>query len=419
MFDFDKWQEIFDTMKHNKLRSFLTGFAVAWGIFMLMILLGSGNGLSNGVNSNFNGSALNSMWIWNRRTSEPYKGFPKDRSFSFHDKDYFDLSNISGVDKISARYYLNSSLYKANFEYGNYSSEGVHPDIQEVEKFVIEQGRFINNIDIEYKRKVICIGHDIAEALFENVDPIDQMIEIGGVPFRVIGVYAEESAQDESNQGYMPITTVQKLYNAGDVIHGIALSTVDVNVNQSLKIEQEIRSVLKRNNTISPDDDRAIGIWNSFENYNETQKIFTAIDIFIWLIGIGTLIAGIVGVSNIMLIVVKERTREIGIRKALGASPKSVINLILLEAIMITSLAGYVGMVLGIGILEIVNFGMNQQVSEASTDEGSFQIFVNPSVDLNVAISAMVLLVIAGTIAGYIPARRAASVKPIEALRAD
>ena len=418
MFDIDKWQEIFSTIKKNKLRTFLTGFAIAWGIFMLMILLGAGNGLSNGVGSNFEGNALNALWIWSRETSVPYQGLKPGRRIYFDLKDYEDIKKIDKIDKISARYFSNSRTYSYKSEYGGYTTQACHPDYQYIEKLKIIEGRFLNNIDIQYKRKVVVIGNDIKEALFNGNDPVGDYLKIDGVLYRVVGVYDEVDPREGSRQGLIPITTAHLLFNIGTRVHNFAVTTKDVSKAESLEVEQQIRELLAKNHRFDVNDNRAIGIYNSLENYVETMHIFSAIKMFIWLIGIGTLIAGIVGVSNIMLIVVKERTKEIGIRKALGATPSSIVGLVLLESVFITLLAGYIGMFFGISLMELVNFAMEQSANAvgANGDSGEMRMFLNPTVDLKIAISSLILLVSAGTLAGYIPAKRAASIKPIEAL---
>lgn len=420
MFDIDKWQEILSTIKKNKLRTFLTGFAVAWGIFMLMVLLGAGNGLSNGVGSNFKGNAMNAMWIWSRETSMPYAGFQSGRRIQFTMDDYYAIKKMDKIDKISARYWIGNRTYSYNGEYGDYNTQSCHPDYMDIEKFEIKEGRFINDIDMQYDRKVMVIGQDIKDALFPATDPLGEFIKVGDVPFQVIGVYDELDPREGTRQGLIPISTAQRLFNSGNKIHNLALTTVDVTKAESEKIEQNIKDYLAKAHKFNPKDQRAIGVYNSLENYIETMNIFKAIKMFVWLIGIGTLIAGIVGVSNIMLIVVKERTKEIGIRKALGATPGSIVGLVLLESILITALAGYIGMFLGVSLMEGINFLMEQQAHAqlgASGDRGEFRMFMNPTVDLRIAVSAMLLLVTAGALAGYFPAKRAASIKPIEALR--
>jgi putative ABC transport system permease protein len=420
MFDIDKWQEIFSTIRKNKLRTFLTGFAIAWGIFMLMILLGAGNGLSNGVGSNFEGNALNAMWIWSRETSMPYQGFKQGRRIQFTMDDFEAIKKMDKVDKISARYWIGNRVCSFRNEYGEYNTQACHPDYYQIEKFNISQGRFLNEFDLEFERKVVVIGEDMRKALFKGVDPIGEFIKIGSVPFQVIGVYTEDDPREGTRQGLIPISTAQRLFNAGNRIHNLALTTFEVTKKESQQIEQNIKNMLAQRHHFNPEDQRAIGVYNSLENYIETMQIFQAIKIFVWLIGIGTLIAGIVGVSNIMIIVVKERTKEIGIRKAVGATPGSIVGLILLESILITSIAGYIGMFFGISIMEGINFMMEQQAQAqvgASGDQGEFRMFMNPTVDLRIAVSAMLLLISAGALAGYFPAQRAASIKPIVALR--
>lgn len=420
MFDIDKWQEIFSTIRKNKLRTFLTGFAIAWGIFMLMVLLGAGNGLSNGVGSNFEGNAMNAMWIWSRQTSMPYHGFKEGRRIQFTMDDYYDIKKMDKINLISARYWIGNRIYAFRNEYGEYNTQSCHPDYLDIEKLIISEGRFLNEFDLVNERKVLVIGEDMKKALFKGTDPIGEFIKIGSIPFQVIGVYKEADPREGTRQGLIPISTAQRLFNAGNRIHNLALTTTNVSKKESEAIEKKIKNLLAQKHQFNPEDNRAIGIYNSLEDYVETMQIFQAIKIFIWLIGIGTLIAGIVGVSNIMLIVVKERTKEIGIRKAIGATPRSIIGLILLESVLITSIAGYIGMFFGISLMEGVNFLMEQQAQTqigANGDQGEFRMFMNPTVDLRIAISAMLLLVGAGTLAGYFPARRAASIQPIVALR--
>lgn len=414
MFDLDIWQEILSTIKKNKLRSFLTGFAVAWGIFMLMVLLGSGNGLSNGVASNFDGDAKNAMWVWTRKTSMPYGGLQPGRRFNFKMDDYYELKGLEGVELISGRYWLGGQTFSYGKEYGSYNIQSCHPDYAAIENYEITEGRFINNIDIQQKRKSIVIGADMQKALFAHKNPIGEYVKIGSILFKVVGVYDTNEQREGTRQGMMPITTAQALFNSNDRIHSFALTSKDMSKAENMALEQKIWRILASNHRVHPEDQRAIGIYNTLEDYSKTMAIFSAINIFIWLIGIGTLIAGVVGVSNIMLISVKERTKEFGIRKAIGASPRSIVGLVLLEAVLITSVAGYLGMLLGVGLMEGINMMMEQNMS--SGNGGGPTLFMNPTVDLKIAISAMLLLIGAGSLAGYIPAKQAALVKPIEAL---
>lgn len=418
MFDIDKWQEIFSTIKKNKMRTFLTGFSVAWGIFMLMILLGSGNGLKNGVSENFKRDAINAIWIWTGETSIPYKGLKEGRPVRFTNEDYEVIKTLSGIETSAGLYFLGNQTLAYGNEYGQYSITACHPGNQDVELIQTVNGRFINQVDINDSRKSVVIGYDIYDALFNGEDPIGEYVRINNIPFKVVGV-CKENGSTQHRTAYIPVTTGQKIFNGANRLHNFVLTIEGETLEESTAIEEDIRKILARQHTFDPEDDSAIGLYNKLENFMETMKIFQAINIFIWIIGIGTLIAGIVGVSNIMLIMVKERTKEIGIRKAMGASPSSVIGLILLESILITTIAGYIGLVLGTGLMEGVNLIVERSFeASASTNNGQGEtIFRNPTVDLNIAFMSTLLLIIAGTIAGFIPAKRAARIKPIEALR--
>lgn len=415
MFDIDKWQEIFATIKKNKMRTFLTGFSVAWGIFMLMILLGSGNGLSNGVASNFMNDAINAMWIWTGETTIPYQGMKSGRPIQFHNEDQEILKKVSGIGVSSGRYFMGNTRYSYKKESGEYTTITCQPELIQVENIMVDEGRFINHIDVLQNRKVVVLGADIKTALFKDSTFIGEYVKINNVPFKVIGVCREPGSTNNRN-AYMPLSTAQMIFNGSNKLHNLALTINAQTLEESQAIEEQVRNVLGRQHKFDPKDEGAIGLFNKLEAYIQTMRIFQAIKIFIWIIGIGTLIAGIVGVSNIMLIVVKERTKEIGIRKAIGASPSSVIGLIMLESIMITTIAGYIGLVLGTGLMELVNYFMVQSAGTTAPQQGG-NIFLNPTVDINIAVSATLLLIVAGAIAGYIPAKRAASIKPIVALR--
>ena len=418
MFDIDKWQEIFATIKKNKMRTFLTGFSVAWGIFMLMILLGSGNGLSNGVSQNFMRDAINAMWLWSGKTSIPYKGMKEGRQIRLTNADYDIIKDLPGIEHTSGRYYIGGNTFSYGNEYGSYTAITCHPDLKEVESIEMVRGRFINQVDINETRKSVVLGKDIYDALFKDKEAIGEYVRVNNIPFKVVGICKEGGGTRHRN-AYIPVSTGQKVFNGSNRLHNFALTINANTIEESQAIEKAVRETLARKHKFDATDESALGSYNKLEDVIETMRIFQAIKIFIWIIGIGTLIAGVVGVSNIMLITVKERTKEIGIRKAIGASPKSVIGLILLESILITTVAGYIGLVLGTGLMEIINFFVEQQyAASAATNGGNGEtIFRNPTVDLNVAIMATLLLVIAGALAGYIPAKRAARIKPIEALR--
>ena len=414
MFDIDKWQEILATIKKNKMRTFLTGFSVAWGIFMLMILLGSGNGLSNGVANNFMGDAVNAMWIWSGETTVPYQGLKSGRPIQFHNEDYDVLKSLLGVESVSGRYYMGNTRYSYGSESGEYTTVTCHPELNDVDQNVMLEGRYINKVDINEKRKVVVLGKDIRDALFKDKPALGEYVKVNNVPFKVVGVCVEPESTRNRN-AFMPVSTAQMVFNGSNRLHNFAITINGKDLEESKAIEEQIRNTFARKLRFDKTDESAMGVYNKLENYIQTMRIFQAIKIFIWIIGIGTLIAGIVGVSNIMLIVVKERTKEIGIRKAIGASPSSVIGLILLESILITTIAGYIGLVLGTGLMELINYLMMQ--SAGSGPQQGDTLFLNPTVDFGVAVAATLLLVVAGTIAGYIPAKRAASIKPIVALR--
>jgi putative ABC transport system permease protein len=414
MFDKDVWQEIFATIRKNKLRTFLTGFSVAWGIFMLIVLLGSGNGLQNAVKKGFTSSSVNIMWLWTGETSMPYKGLKEGRRIIFRNDDYkFLTEKEDGIDKVSSRFFLEENvIYSYKNEYGKYTTSACYPALKDIEKIIVNSGRFINDLDVIDLRKVIVIGENIRMTLFKDEDPMGKYLRLNNVLFKVVGLFHDERG-DYNRTAYIPFTTTQRIFNGGDRVHTFSLTTKMVkSAAESDSITEKVRRDLALRHQFDPKDKRAMGSFNMLAEYLRTMKIFEAIKIFIWIVGIGTLIAGIVGVSNIMLILVKERTREIGIRKALGATPASVTGLILLESILITTIAGYIGLVLGTGIMEAVNWALER------TSETGGNIFLrNPTVDFTTAIVSTVLLIAAGSLAGYLPARKAATVKPVEALR--
>ncbi len=420
MFDKDKWQEIFSTMKKNKLRTFLTGFSVAWGIWILIILLGLGNGLNNGVSMNFQRNATNALRIWTGETSLPWKGLKAGRPIRLKDDDYHALKRLEGIECITPRYSVGSPNFSYKDEYGNYYTEGVNPDWETIENHILTKGRYLNDLDVKSQRKVIVIGTDIEEALFNGIDPVGEYVKVNNVAFKVVGVI-HKFQQENFRNAYIPITTAQAIFNGRNRVHSFGFTIAQVSELESIAIENRIRETLARRHKFNPEDRRALGSYNSLKDYIETKNIFFSINVFIWIIGIFTLIASVVGVSNIMLIVVKERTKEVGIRKAIGATPGSVIGLILLESILITTVAGYIGLVFGVGTMEIVNVIVEAIVANTpqadAGERGGGIMFRNPTVDVNIAMYSTMILIAAGTIAGYFPAKRAARIRPIEALR--
>ncbi|MBN2347533.1 MAG: ABC transporter permease [Bacteroidales bacterium] len=409
MLDADKWQEILNTISKNKLRTFLTAFSVAWGIFMLVILLGSGTGLQNGIEREFSDSATNAIYIWGGQTSKPYKGMKPGRDIRLQNSDYQDThDNIDGIEYISARYNIwgnNQVSYKN--EFGAFDIRSAHPDFQKIEKIEMLEGRFINNIDIKQTRKVAMISGLVRETLFKDEDPMGKYIKIQGVPFKVVGIYTD---LDIRNRGlrtiYVPITAAQMVFKGMNRIHSFVATTGDATVEESKGIEKNIIGSIAKRHKFDPEDDRAIGHWNASEEYKKFQGLFMGIKIFIWIIGAGTLIAGVVGVSNIMMIVVNERTKEIGIRKAIGATPNSIVGLIILESVLIIAVSGYTGLVLGIGLLELLT-----PVFE------NIPFIYKPEINIQVAVAATIILIVCGVLAGYVPSRKAAKIRPVVALR--
>ncbi len=410
MFDLDKWQEIFSTIQKNKLRTFLTGFSVAWGIFMLIILLGAGNGLENGIHRQFSGSASNGVWVSSGVTSMQYKGLKSGRQIKFTNDDYKLIKrSVKGIDHISARLWLGSNTVSYGNAFATFNVSPSLPDYGYIKNIEMVDGRFINEIDIKDCRKVASIGLKVKQELFKGSDTlaIGKLIKINGVLFKVVGVFVDRGRNDdEQKRIYIPIATAQKVFNGSNVVNQVSFTTGDATLEEAEEMVNISTELLAARHTFDKNDKRAVNIWNKNEEVKKFQNLFLGIRLFIWIIGIGTIIAGVVGVSNIMMIVVKERTKEIGIRKALGATPYSVVALILQEAIFITGFAGYLGLVLGVGLLELLNKNLPPS-----------QFFVNPEANFTIAVSATILLIGAGAIAGFVPAMKAAAIKPIEALR--
>jgi len=408
MFDIDKWQEIFSTIRKNKLRTILTGFSVAWGIFMLVVLLGSGYGLENGVKREFLGDAVNYLSINGGVTSKPYKGMKSGRRIQFTNEDKDILSQLNHVEYSSSRTYifLENSMLSYKNEYGSFDMFAISPAYREVESLTMIDGRFLNQKDITDYRKVVVLGRLVYEALFKEKEAVNEYIKVGGVPFKVVGVFDDPGQDRDLQRIYLPVSTAQRVFNMGNDIRTVCLNLEETSVAQSKDVERDVRKEMAVKHKFDPEDIRALGIFNSIQNYKQFMDLFAGIRFFIWIIGTGTIIAGIVGVSNIMMIVVKERTKEIGVRKALGATPWTIVSLILQESILITAFAGYIGLVLGVGLLELMGNLMP-----------AHDYFANPEININIAVSATLLLIFSGAIAGYVPARKAATVKPVVALR--
>lgn len=408
MFDLDTWQEILETVRRNKLRTALTGFSVAWGIFMLILLLGSGQGLSHGIEYQFRDDAVNSIWVRSGQTSVPYKGLQPGRTIQFRNGDFDEIHrDVAGIDHMTARFYVRGTLTVSyGNENGSYDVRCVHPDHQYLEKTIILKGRFLDRLDLKEYRKVAVIGRLVERDLFKGGEAIGKYIKVNGIPFLVVGVFTDEGGEGEQSKIYLPISTAQRTFNGGDKLSMIMMTTGDASLAKTESMADKVRDILARRLDFDPKDERAIFVRNEFEQFERFASLMSAIRAFVWLIGIGTILAGVVGVSNIMMIAVRERTKEIGVRKALGATPASIVGLVLQEALLITSLAGYCGLVLGVAALEL-----------ASGPLSGNEMFRNPEVDLSIAGWAVVLLVVAGLVAGFVPARRAAAIRPVEALR--
>ncbi|WP_255297501.1 ABC transporter permease [Anaerophaga thermohalophila] len=393
----------------------MTGFSVAWGIFMLILLLGSGNGLQHGMENNFRGTAKNALWIWSRQTQVSYEGLQAGRRIQFTNEDYNHLVNMfyDDISNISGRFRLwGSGTVTYKDQYGDYDLEGVRPEFQHIQIVDMLQGRYLNQMDMNEHRKVAILSLPVKKALFRDEDPIGKYIRISKVPFMVVGIFENPERRDDEKI-YIPVNTAQRVFNGSNQLSELAISTNALTVAENKRIEEAVRTTLMKRHRVAPDDKQAIGIWNTLEHFKQAQGVFSGIRLFVWVIGIMTIIAGIVGVSNIMIILVKERTKEIGIRKAIGATPWSVIRLVLSESVFITSVSGFLGLVFGMGLLSAVSMVL-QTVAENSPNVEN--IFYNPTANVSVVVSALVVLIVAGLIAGFVPARKAAGIKPIEAL---
>jgi len=412
MFDLERWQEIFDTIRKNKLRTFLTGLSVASGIFILVILLGFGQGMRNGIENEFKQDASTSVWVWPGVTSKEYKGLNPGRRIQLVNENYDKASAMfdDDIEYGSARIFVRGISVNYGKEALIYGVQGVASDFQFIENAKMVEGRFINYQDEVSNGKVTIIGNKIKKDVFGEVNtPIGEFIDISGIPFKVIGVFKEMEDREEERI-YIPITTAQRTFNGGNRLNNLSFTlppreNFDEAVAQAIDFKNGLREYLQQTHTIAPDDTGAIEVWSAMEEAKRYYGLTNNIKLFFWFVGVCTIIAGVVGVSNIMMIVVKERTREIGIRKALGAKPWSIIGMILHEAIFVTAISGFGGLIFSMALLEIV--GPNVEVD----------YIMNPSVNFNVAFSTVIVLIVAGTLAGFVPAYRAAKVKVIESLR--
>ena len=409
MFNKDTWQEIWHSIKNNKLRTFLTGFSVAWGILILVLLLASINGMQNGFTKQFNDDATNSIFIYPNATSKPYGGFEAGRRIVFRNDDLnFIRRSYEGFYEYISPRFSRTAVTKFEKETGSYNVIGVSPDHKEIERTVINKGRYLNTNDLNNKLKVVVIGRQIQKELFKDEDPIGQNIILNGLVFKVIGLFSDDGNEREESNMYAPYTTMQQIYGNSDEINTIALTyNPNFDFTKALNFSNTMEVVLKRRLVIHPDDQSAFFINNYAEGFSNVQT-FTNFLKFV-AIGVGALIliAGIVGIGNILIFIIKERTKEIGIRKALGARPIEVIKLILMESIVITTLSGFGGMLFAMGLVAIIS---------PLVDAPAFS---NPNVDNATVITCTIVLIVAGVFAGLVPSIKAAHIKPIEALRAD
>jgi putative ABC transport system permease protein len=414
LIDIDKWQEIFSTIKKHKLRTTLTAFGGFWGIFMLVVLLGAGNGLRNAVFRNFDW-ANNVVFLWTMRTSMPYQGFQPGRSINLDNRDVAAIRSFAPeVGLLAPRtglagdYSIDRGKKSASF-----TVMGDYPQFNQIKKVLITDGRFINPLDIESRRKVAVIGRRVKELLFEDDEnPIGEYIKIKGVFFKVVGTFDTNKSGDEAIEDvqtiHIPNTTLQQAFNQPNEVW--YFSMVPAPGYNAFQVEDKVKKILSERHKVHPDDERAFGVANIEEEYNKIQGLFLGISGFSWMVSIGTIIAGMVGVGNIMLIIVKERTKEIGIRKSMGATPLSIISLIVQEALVISGVSGYLGLLVGVALVEGIDAAMQSSGAEVP-------FFYNPEINFQVATSALLVLVLSGVLAGFFPGRKAAKVNPVIALK--
>ncbi len=415
MFDRAFWEEIWMALSRRKLRSFLTMFGVGWGIFMLVVMLGMGNGLSNAVLGGFEGFATNSCFVWTMPTTKPYAGFQRGRRFRFDNEDIGLIrDNVRGISVCSPQLQLGGWQGGNNVSYGNkigaFSIYGSEPEVIQVESIRLPQGRFLNTMDLKDERKVAVIGQKVVDQLFDKVDPMGKYIKINGVYFQVIGISQKKSSAEMGDNPdakiYVPFTTFQKAYNSLNEVHWFSI--IAEPGEDVARIEKDIKALMARKHKVDPTDENAFGSWNMQDMYGKMSGLFLAISGLSWSVGLLTLIAGAIGIGNIMLVNIKERTKEIGIRRSIGATPRDITKQIVAEALSLTFIAGYFGLLAGVGVLE---------GTRAVAGDGDF--FKNPGVDIKVALVAFAVLIVSGLLAGLLPARRALAIKAVDALRAE
>lgn len=421
MFSKDNWDEIIQALTANVFRTVLTAFGVFWGIFILVILLAAGKGLENGVKKGFDGIATNTMFMWSQTTSKAYKGLPKTRRYDFRNSDVAALKHaIPNLLYVSPRNQLGDFNGSNNVVRGTKTSAftvyGDYPELIKQQPMDIIKGRFVNQQDIEGRRKVAVIGKGVINELYgKEEECIGTYIKINGINFMVVGVYKSKqqggNAEQDQKNIFIPFTTFQQAFNYGDKVGWMAITANDDSSITELK--PKILEIIKALHSVNPTDDRAVGNFDLYEQFNKVQSLFNILQVIAYFVGTLVLISGVIGISNIMLIVVKERTKEIGIRRALGATPGAIRGQILLESIFLTIISGMLGIAVATGIIALLNMALD------SMPPGSDTMFANPSVDLRVVFVALLILVGSGLLAGFIPAQTAISVKPVDALRTE
>ncbi|MBT3443057.1 MAG: FtsX-like permease family protein [Flavobacteriaceae bacterium] len=408
MFSRDRWLEIFETIRKNKLRTFLSGFTVALGILIFVVLFGFGNGLRNTFENFFEDDAKNTMWLRSGRTSKPYMGYEANRLIEFDNDDLKEISSRFEfyIEGITPRISFSGNVgYK--LESNNYSIRGVGPSHQKNEMTIMMKGRYINGLDIDNKERNVVIGRLVEQDLFKGEDGIGKFISGGGRSWKVVGVFQDDGGDNEERIIYAPYTTIQLIQKSTDKVGQIIISyKPEIGYGGAVAFENQLRKYIKQRKNIAPTDPRGVFIRSAASELKENDQFASVLQYIISFVGIGTLLAGIIGISNIMVFVVKERTKELGIRKAIGATPKSIIGMILQEAIFITTISGYIGLFIGIALLNFIGDKLEEQY-----------FITDPFIDLSTGILATVILIAFGAFAGYLPAQRAARIKPIEALR--
>jgi putative ABC transport system permease protein len=417
MFDLDKWKEIWATLRSNKLRTFLTAFGVFWGVFMLMAMLSFGSSMQSGMQRQIRGMATNLLWVWGGVSTEAYEGMQPGRQTRYNTDDIEILRRLPQIEYLAPRISLGGWMSSNTVQYGTKSGTftvmGDYPELMHIMAFSYEAGRFINQRDITERRKIAVIGKKVVEQLYPpDVNPIGTYVKISGVFFQVVGITGTlrsgQMGERDANTVFVPFTTMKTAFNQGDRV-GFFAMTAKPGTNGP-ELERQVRAALKQHHKISPTDDMAIGSFNMFEKFEGFATFMFVLAAMSWLVGGATLLAGVVGVSNIMLITVKERTKEIGVRKALGASPLSIVSMVMKESVVLTLLAGLVGVSAGVGLMALADAVLANAVDMP---------FGPPNVSLSTVLTAVVVVVIAGMLAGIMPASHAASIKPIEALRAE